>query len=512
MDNAGAATQSNEHLETQALTKHATAETADAVVIGAGFGGLSAALALAERGLRVIVLEEQRYPGGCASSFERGGVTYEAGATLFSGLSEQGLFGTWRTRHNLDVEFVFPDPAIELRTPALHLPIYRNKKRFIDSLCALPDAPETAIRRFFRDQTNVADALWPILNDPDCLPPLDARALAWHVGRLPAYLRTLRYIGRPAIRLLERHNLDQWEPLRTWVDANSQITVQANSADAEGLFSLSALDYLFRDTGHVVGGIGQLAWALTRAIEGLGGEVRFNEGVRAVETRSGVHSIRTRKHRFDAPRVFANVLPGALQSMLDTPVRHLEQRQQQIAKGWTACMLYLQLDATANLPKQPFHLQLIADPNLPLTEGNHLFVSVTGAEEDRGVRGVRTATISTHVQPSQPADPTGEQVAQVQQRMLATLEHLAPEIHAATQHRMVASARTWQRFTGRTGGFVGGIPRTTGLRHYLNILPRPVVPGLWMVGDSIFPGQSTLAAALGGAATARAAIDQVDRW
>ncbi|HND32895.1 MAG TPA: FAD-dependent oxidoreductase, partial [Myxococcota bacterium] len=39
-------------------------ELADVIVIGAGFGGLAAALSLAERGARVTLLEALTYPGG----------------------------------------------------------------------------------------------------------------------------------------------------------------------------------------------------------------------------------------------------------------------------------------------------------------------------------------------------------------------------------------------------------------------------------------------------------------
>ena len=58
----------------------------DAIVIGAGFGGLGAALTLAESGLKVGLLEALNYPGGCASTFKRRGYAFESGATLFSGV------------------------------------------------------------------------------------------------------------------------------------------------------------------------------------------------------------------------------------------------------------------------------------------------------------------------------------------------------------------------------------------------------------------------------------------
>ena len=44
--------------------------TKDAVVIGAGFAGLSSAVALAERGVRVTVIEGKPALGGRAYSFE----------------------------------------------------------------------------------------------------------------------------------------------------------------------------------------------------------------------------------------------------------------------------------------------------------------------------------------------------------------------------------------------------------------------------------------------------------
>lgn len=58
----------------------------DAVVIGAGNGGLTASVALAQKGLKVLLLERHHVPGGCATSFVRGRFEFEVALHQLSGL------------------------------------------------------------------------------------------------------------------------------------------------------------------------------------------------------------------------------------------------------------------------------------------------------------------------------------------------------------------------------------------------------------------------------------------
>jgi len=81
------------------------------------------------------------------------------------------------------------------------------------------------------------------------------------------------------------------------------------------------------------------------------------------------------------------------------------------------------------------------------------------------------------------------------------------------RHRMTASPRTWARFVGRAEGAVGGPPRRVGLGNYVDAGPLPLSsapPGLWLVGDTAFPGQSTLATAVGGERLGRVLLSR--RW
>ncbi len=58
----------------------------DAIVIGAGNGGLTAGATLAQRGVNVLLLERHNIPGGCATSFCRGRFEFEVSLHQLSGL------------------------------------------------------------------------------------------------------------------------------------------------------------------------------------------------------------------------------------------------------------------------------------------------------------------------------------------------------------------------------------------------------------------------------------------
>lgn len=483
-----------------------TMQRYDAAVIGAGFGGLATALSLAEAGVKVLLVETLGYPGGCASTFERRGHRFESGATLFSGFAEGQLMRRWIERHGLEVEHRVLDPVVELRTPGWSLAVPPQRDELVERLCAFPGAPSAGIRSFFERQRRVADALWELFAEPRLLPPFGLAELAVHARRLPRYLPLARLVGRPLVETLERDGVAGFEPLRTYVDATCQITVQAGVESAEAPFALAAMDYYFRGTGHVHGGVGRLAEALVEAIRGAGGEVAYFERAERLERRGDGWKLTTRRREVEARAVAANLLPRAAARLagIDLDVHpRLGRLARRVGEGWGAAMLYLALPPGALEREQAHHLELVQDPGAPLVEGNHLFCSVSAADElGRTPDDGRTVTVSTHVPGERLEDADRERraayVENVQERMREGVRRLAPELASATEHHLTASPRTFERFTGRPDGFVGGIPRRAGWSHYRELTPRPVLPGFYLVGDTVFPGQSTLATALGG--------------
>ncbi|MBT8450736.1 MAG: FAD-dependent oxidoreductase [Deltaproteobacteria bacterium] len=487
-------------------------EKADVVVVGAGFGGLAAALRLAELGADVVLCETLRYPGGCASTFTRSGYQFEAGATLFSGLGDGQLFSNWNDKWDLGVRFETLDPLVELRTGQWSLAVPPDPDAFVRRFAELPGANPEALRSFFATQRGVANALWKLFEDPALLPPLSATAVLRHLGRSLSYAPVVQWMGRPLSEVVSSHGLRDWAPLRVYLDAVSQITVQASSTEAEAPFAMAAVDYFFRGTGHVHGGIGSLAWALTAAIDRAGGRVSLANRVRGLRREAGTWRVDTRSGELRAQTVVANVLPQSLSTMAGPEMNGATQDvEAAVESGWGAAMLYLAVDSDALSGPSAHHLQLVDDENAPFLEGNHVFCSISAADEhERAPAGQRTATVSTHVPMKRlralGAEEQGTYIADIQDRMRETIRRRAPELLDHARFQMTASPRTFARFTGRHLGYVGGVPRRVGWKHYRPraLWPRQAAPGLYLVGDSVLLGQSTLAVALGGVRTAEA--------
>ena len=79
-------------------------------------------------------------------------------------------------------------------------------------------------------------------------------------------------------------------------------------------------------------------------------------------------------------------------------------------------------------------------------------------------------------------------------KMLDATDSIIPGFRESADLVMTGTPITFQRFTKRSHGWVGGYPQTNLFRARSPYL----APGLRMVGDSIFPGQSLAAVSMGG--------------
>jgi phytoene desaturase len=89
---------------------------ADAIVIGAGLGGLAAAMRLGAKGYRVTVVDRLDMPGGRGSSITQSGHRFDLGPTIVT--VPQGLRELWAVcgrDFDRDVDLRALDPFYQIR-------------------------------------------------------------------------------------------------------------------------------------------------------------------------------------------------------------------------------------------------------------------------------------------------------------------------------------------------------------------------------------------------------------
>jgi len=127
----------------------------DTIVIGAGNGGLAAALTLARKGLNVLLLERHNIPGGSATSFRRGRFEFEVALHQLSGMGTaerpgplRGLLGKLGVLD--DLEFVEMSDLYRVFIPdTLDLTLKADRAQVIETLQECFPAEREAIRKFF---------------------------------------------------------------------------------------------------------------------------------------------------------------------------------------------------------------------------------------------------------------------------------------------------------------------------------------------------------------------------
>ncbi len=483
------------------------------VVIGAGVGGLTVAALLARAGLDVTVLEAHVYPGGCAGTFYHQGYRFDAGATLAGGFYPGGPMEAVAQAVGLDH---WPAQPAHPAAMQVHLPDgaaitrWSDETRWQEHRRAFGPQAEP----FFRWQEHTADLLWSLALHAPPWPPQTLADLIQLTRTGAAWLNqhstsSLPRLLADAFRPVAAHLRHAPERLRLFVDGQLLIAAQATSQSANALYGAAALDLPRRGLVHLSGGMGAIAQTLAQAVRQHGGQVHYRqEASRVVLERGRPIAVETKRGRsYPADLVIANLPPWNLARLLDDPLppslRRLAGSSPQSRAsfdGWGAGMLYVGLAESALPANLPLHHQVIVWE--PLAEGNTVFLSLSPAwDKTRAPAGRRALTISTHtrLEPwwrlfEQDRSAYEAHKERLAQRLLAAAEIALPGLRPAAELVLPGTPVTFQRFTRRVGGWVGGFPHTSLVRPWG---PR-LGPGLWLVGDSIFPGQSTAAVALGG--------------
>jgi phytoene dehydrogenase-like protein len=478
----------------------------DALVVGSGPNGLSAAITMARSGWRVLVLEAAERAGGAVATEELTlpGFRHDTFSAVYPAGAASPVFASLRL-HRHGLRWVHPraclaHPLADGTAAAL----YRDLDATAASLDAIHAGDGERWRAFAAPLVHHFQALRDTMLAG--FPPLRGSArLAAGLGPR-GVLDFTRLLLMPARALAEE--LFEDDGARAWLYGT------AMHSDVPPVAGGSAIAAVYLTLlGHGVGwpspegGAGRLADALVAHLRELGGEVRTGANV----TRIAVERGRVVGVEIDggepvgSPAVIADLMPGALAGLvgdglpagyaralgryrrgpstlkldwaLDGPIPWTAPQAREagtVHVGGSAAEVLQASAISAGLPERPFMLlgqQSLADPT-------------------RAPKGKHTAWAYTHGPQGLDWEAHGERQVE---RMEAQVERFAPGFRDLILARHVLGPAELQRRNANLlGGDVGG-----GSHSLEQIVFRPVpslspyrtpVRGLYLGSAATFPG------------------------
>lgn len=143
----------------------------DVIIIGAGMGGLTCGALLAKEGLSALVVEQHSIPGGCCTSFQRKGFTFDVGTDLLVGAERGGMLFNVLEELGLkdDIEFIELAPLTKIIGSNYNIPL-TPLEGLAEELKRMFPSEKTGIEAFVRDCKGIASEIMALAEPaPDLL-------------------------------------------------------------------------------------------------------------------------------------------------------------------------------------------------------------------------------------------------------------------------------------------------------------------------------------------------------
>lgn len=477
----------------------------DFIVIGAGYAGLSAAALLAKQKLKVLLLEAHAVSGGCASFFRRDGFLFDAGATTLSGMNPGQPLGRLFRELGIEVKAKKLDPGMIIKMDGDELVRHSDPVKWKNETARFFGLADT--NRFWDEVHAINDLAYSMAEENYTVPP---RSFSDYVKfARPSNLKgakLLPHLFTSVETTLKRRGLNKDARFRKFIDEQLLITTQNTSDDAPFLTAAMGLAYP-ADTYYPYGGMYAPALLLEEKIRQLGGEIRFKERVAQIEKTAGGYTLKTaRGNIYNTAGVITTIPVWNLEKITSGGMKEyysglLEKKAEQ--KVWGAFVLNFGISNKSGYNFPTSYYQIHFEGAAPYCSSNSFFVTVSQADDrEKAPEGFHSVSVSLHTDVGEWLNQEKEEYKRKKQEttdfIMARFREAFPELEAEDITRIYSGTPfTYIRYTGRHNGYVGGIPHS--VRYSLLKMPPNVTPfkGFYNTGDTTFPGQGTVAVALG---------------
>lgn len=499
----------------------AKAKVYDAIVIGSGMGGLTAAALLSRRGFNTLLFEKEKQVGGYAVSFKRGDFTFDATGAFVGGCQEGGEFYHLLKEIGAqeEIEFIpihhirniYPGFEVHLRQGGFHsyletlLDLFPEEEKGLKAYLSL-------VKKIGEEVKSYSEMTWAKrLFFPFCFWNLIRFQRTNHGTILDGFFK-----GEEIKNAL--HTLPSTEP----PSRLSFLFVAAviSKVLMEGVF-------------YPKGGMGKMAGAMANAFLRAGGELHLQTEVDQILMKRGrVEGVVTKDGKiFESPLVISNINPNLLVKMFPPDSQRILLRRTRGLEYSLSCfILYLATDLDLRGMGLPYftYLRFLHD----LEEENRMLCRDEVPKNPTLIVSIPTLLDPLLAPPGQHllkvlvTIPYGyrerwggaypEKYLQIKeefsQHILQLLElKLIPHLREHLLFYEAATPLTLERYTGNERGAMYGlasIPQQMGPWRPPHRVP---IPGLFQVGHYTRPSHGIVGASLSGLFAVRSILKQLQK-
>ncbi len=488
-------------------------------VVGAGIGGLSAALALATRGIRVVVYERSSQPGGKLRAIQVAGQGIDSGPTVFTlrGIFEE-IFA------EAGVKFADRVTTEPLEVLARHawseqerLDLFADRERSAEAIGELAGPAEARRYLAFSNQArNTFETLERTFIHAQRPNPLSLtqRTLLsgvkglWHIKPFNTLWQTLHsQFQDPRLRQLFGRYATYCGSSPFLAPATLMLVAHV---EQEGV-------WLLRNGMH------QLASALHRLAVDLGVEFRFDCELRKIETANGrVHSVRgADDETLNCSAVICNADPAALPAgLFGDPVRTAVAERRPDERSLSAVTFSLR-GTTSGFPL--LHHNVFFSLDYP-REFEDIFVqgrlprepTVYICAQDRGDTTALAPHESERLFCLVNAPAVGDrrqfdsqEIAACEETTLQTLKRCGLELSANPDQKIITTPNDFEQLFPASGGALYGQASHGWRASFSRPGSRSKIKGLYLAGGGTHPGPGVPMAALSGRLAAQSLLEDL---
>ena len=472
----------------------------EVVVVGAGIAGLTSAAILSKLGLAVTLIESHTQSGGCAGTFKRSNYIFDVGATQVAGLEEGGIHS--RIFDFLGVkapEATILDPAciVDLKDGSKPIPIWYKKKDWIEER----EMQFPGSDRFWQLCSLIHKSNWIFANNNPILPISNFWDFSQLIKALvPTNLMTGILLKSTIFDLLRICKLSKNHRLIRFLNLQLKLYSQEDVYNTAALYGSTVLQMAQQPHGlwHLKNSMQSLSDSLEESLRNTGANIIFGQEVNSITFDNSKKywkiGSKSKKGSFEyfADNLIYTAPPQSLLKNLKEPLSKRQSYKKRITNlpNPSGALVFYSALRKKHIKKiSSNHYQFFSN------ELGSLFVSISLDGDGRAPKGELTLIASIFTNTKEWFGLDKDKYLEKKKEYLKRISYeLEKQFDIASEnwlHKELATPMGFEKWTKRPNGIVGGLGQNPDIFGLFGLSSRTPFQGLWLCGDSIYPGEGT---------------------